>query len=298
MTMRTVILGVWVTAAGLLAQPVRPVPASPPSLPAVQNLIAEQPDAQRVRNDLTNLLRRYPPTLTLAFKLDPSLLTNQSYLAPYPVLLGFLNAHAEIALNPSFYLNGLSNGYSGNYNNRPDPESQVFNMWHSVLGVLAGFTAAGIAIGTLTWLIRTFIDYRRWLRLVKVQTDVHSKLLDRFTDHDDLLAYIQSPAGSKFLQSSPIALDSGTRSLAAPLGRILWSVQVGVVLTAAGIGLQFVSARVSEDAAEPLHAMGVIGVALGLGFVIAAAVAYLLSRKLGLIGPSSIERAPGADAQG
>jgi hypothetical protein len=272
MTMRTTILGMLVTAAGALAQPV-PVP-----LPVGQAM----PDAPRVRDDLSSLLDRYPPTLRRAFKLDPNLLTNQSYLASYPALVNFLNAHGEIIRNPAFYLNGLA----GN-DDRPDRDSRILDIWRDTLGDLAGFAAAGIAIGLLTWLIRTVINYRRWLRLVKVQTDVHSKLLDRFTGHDDLLAYIQSPAGSKFLQSSPIALDSGARSLGAPLGRILWSVQAGVVLTAAGIGLQFVSARTSDEVSQPLHAMGVLGVALGLGFVAAAAVAYLLSRKLGLIESSA-----------
>ncbi len=184
-------------------------------------------------------------------------------------------------------------GLAGN-DDRPDRDAQIDDLEQVAICAIA----ACIAIGVLTWLIRTFINYRRWLRLVKVQTDVHSKLLDRFTGHDDLLAYIQSPAGSKFLQSSPIALDAGPRSLGAPLGRILWSVQAGVVLTAGGIGLQFVSARVSEDASQPLHALGVLAVALGLGFVVAAAAAYWLSRKLGLIEPTRIEPSARPDQQG
>lgn len=267
--MRMLLLGFLVASAGALAQPV-PVP-----LPAGQVV----PDANRVREELFNLLDRYPPTLRRAFKLDPSLLTNQAYLAPYPALANFLNQHLEILRNPAFYLNGLT----GNEEDHPDHQAQV---WRDMWGDLVPLMAFGIAAGVITWLIRTLIDYRRWLRLVKVQTEVHSKLLDRFTGHEDLMAYIQSPAGSKFLESSPIALDTGTRSLGAPLGRILWSVQAGVVLTAAGIGLQFVSARISDDAAQPLHAFGVLAVALGIGFVIAAAVAYLLSRKLGLIDPA------------
>ena len=31
------------------------------------------------------------------------------------------------------------------------------------------------------------VDHRRWLRQSKVQTEVHTKLLDRFTSNDDLL---------------------------------------------------------------------------------------------------------------
>jgi len=43
-------------------------------------------------------------------------------------------------------------------------------------------------IGALTWIIRTVIDHRRWIRMSKVQTEAHSKLLDRLTLQ--LAAYI------------------------------------------------------------------------------------------------------------
>jgi hypothetical protein len=150
------------------------------------------------------------------------------------------------------------------------------------LGIFLGF---GMAIWLLTWLIRTFMDYRRWTRLAKVQSEVHAKLMDRFTANEDLLAYIQSPAGSKFLESSPIALDSGPRSVAAPMGRILWSLQAGIVILAAGLGLYFVSAHVPRDVEQAMHVLGALGIALGFGFVLSAGVSYLLSRKLGLIEP-------------
>src|SRR5438105_10346262 len=71
-------------------------------------LTVEQPDAQRTRDELSQLLDHYPPTLRGVLALDPSLLTDQSYLAPYPALVSFLHAHPEIARNPSFYLgNGV-----------------------------------------------------------------------------------------------------------------------------------------------------------------------------------------------
>src|SRR5271169_1365292 len=84
------------------AQPVRPPVAAPPA-PFVT---VEQPDAQRTREELSNLLQRYPPTLRGVFSLDPGLLANQAYLAPYPALASFLNAHPEIVRNPSFYVGG------------------------------------------------------------------------------------------------------------------------------------------------------------------------------------------------
>src|SRR5262249_42980081 len=148
-------------------------------------------------------------------------------------------------------------------------------------------------------LIRTIIDYRRWSRLAKVQADVHAKLLDRFTANNDLLAYIQSPAGSKFLESSPIKLDGAPRSVGAPLGRILWSVQAGLVTMAGGAGLQIVSARISDDVSLPLHTMGVLGIALGLGFLASAFVSFLIPERMGLIEkPSAAPRLDTAGVEG
>jgi hypothetical protein len=245
-------------------------------------LTVEQPDAQRTRDELSRLLEHYPPALRGVLALDPGLLGNQSYLAAYPGLVTFLNAHPEIARNPAFY---VGEGFGPRFSR--DPSMQVVELWRDVLNGLAVFTGFGMAISLLVWLIRTLIDYRRWSRLAKVQTDVHTKLLDRFTANDDLLAYIQSPAGSKFLQSSPITLDAAPRSVGAPLGRILWSVQGGVVLMAGGIGLQMVSGRVADSASQPLHVLGVLAIALGLGFVISAIISFVISQRLGLIEPPS-----------
>jgi hypothetical protein len=241
----------------------------------------DQPDAERTRGELSELLQRYPPSLRGALALDPSLLSNQSYLEPYPALLGYLDKHPEIARNPPFYV-GEGSG------SRPprDHDARILEMWNDVLIGVTVFTGFGMAIGLLVWLTRTIIDYRRWSRLAKVQTDVHTKILDRFTANEDLLAYIQSPAGSKFLESSPIKLDAGPRSVGAPLARILWSVQGGLVLLAGGIGLLVVSGRVANDVSQGIQALGVLGIALGLGFVISAIISFVISRKLGLIEPS------------
>jgi hypothetical protein len=248
---------------------------SPPSIVTV-----EQPDAERTRGELSELLQRYPPSLRGALALDPSLLGNQSYLEPYPALLGYLDKHPEIARNPSYFLGDGSGS-------RPpsDRESRLLSMWEEFAGMVAALIGFSVAIGVLVWLTRTIIDYRRWNRLAKVQTDVHTKILDRFTANDDLLAYIQSPAGSKFLESSPIKLDAGPRGVGAPLARILWSMQGGVVLVAGGIGLLVVSGRVANDVSQAIQALGVLGTALGLGFVISAVISFVISRKLGLIEP-------------
>jgi len=248
--------------------------------PAPQTILTvEQPDAQRAKDELSALLEHYPPSLRGVLALDPTLLDNQSYLAPYPALVSFLNAHPEIARDPAFFV-----GDGAIPRPRQDPASQILDMWRDMMNGLAIFAGFGLAIGLLIWLVRTLVDYKRWSRLAKVQTDAHTKLLDRFTANEDLLAYIQSPAGAKFLESSPISLDAAPRGVGAPLGRILWSVQGGVVLMAGGLGLHIVGGRVADaPASQSLHALGIIGIALGVGFVISAIISFVISQRLGLI---------------
>ena len=139
---------------------------------------------------------------------------------------------------------------------------------------------------TLTWLVRYVVGHRRWIRSTKVQTEVHSRLLERFSSNDELLAYVQSPAGARFLQSAPISLDGSPRAMGSPVSRILWSTQAGVVLTAAGLGMNYVSRHIDPNRADPIFMLSVLLLSIGLGFVASAAMSYLLSKRLGIIGPS------------
>jgi hypothetical protein len=128
------------------------------------------------------------------------------------------------------------------------------------------------------------VDYRRWGRLAKVQAEAHTKLLDRFTGNDELLAYVQSPAGSRFLKSSPITLDGNSKPMGAPLARILWSMQAGVVLAAAGMGLNYVSRHIDPYRADPIFMFSTLALSVGLGFMVSASISYLMSKRLGLLG--------------
>jgi len=121
---------------------------------------------------------------------------------------------------------------------------------------------------------------------------VHTKLLDRFSSNEDLMAYMQTPAGRRFLESAPIPLEGPSRAVAAPLSRILWSLQAGVVLAVASLGILFISNRVVEEIAQPLFAIGVLVLALGTGFIVSAAASYVLSKRLGLLDAPAPAREP------
>lgn len=255
----------------------------PAERPAIA-ISADDQTAERTREQLDQLFDKYPPEVGRVFKLDPSLMINAAYLAPYPVLSAFLTEHPEVAHNPGYFLNHINNpDYS---NNDPRREGR-----QEMLGVLAGlgvFIAFLVFVGVLAWLIRIALTHRRWNRLSKVQYETHTKLLDRLTSNDELLAYVQTPAGRRFLEATPIPMQDPQPSIAAPLSRILWSVQAGIVLVVLGFGLLQVSTRFIDEPAQLFTVAGVITLSLGAGFIVSAVAAYGLSRKMGLLDPPSV----------
>jgi hypothetical protein len=235
-------------------------------------------DAEETRRQLDDVLRAYPSTLPRILRMDPTLLADPDYLKPYPGLAAYLAEHPEIQHNPQFFFSSYGNDYGG----RVTPQDRAVDMWRSTIESFTIGTVVLLIASGLIWLIKTFIDQRRWSRLSKIQTDVHTKILDRFSSNEDLLAYIQTPAGRKFLESTPISVDA-PRGLAAPISRILWSAQAGAVLTVLGIGFSIVASTTIEEVASPLAAIGAVVIALGVGFLVSAALAYALTRRFKLM---------------
>ena len=134
----------------------------------------------------------------------------------------------------------MQNGYDYRDRNPTRERDDASASWPG----LAGFTAFIVVLSTLVWLIRTIVDHRRWNRLSKIQAEVHTKLMDRFSSNDELLTYVQTPSGRRFLESGPSPLqETPPTVLSAPFSPILWSVQLGSVLLVSGVGLLFLSGR-------------------------------------------------------
>ena len=264
-------------SSAVVAQP-RPTAPPQPQVTAAAPPVDER-SARDTQQRLQELLRVYPPSLGRVLQLDPTLLTNQDYLAPYPALAAFIAQHPDVVHHAAFYLG------QPDYGGQEDARSRGVRVFGEVMGgalLLCGFIAFFTTVG---WLGRLIVDYRRWLRATKTQTDVHAKLFDRLTSNEDLLAYIQTPSGQRFLQSAPVPLDAGPRAIGAPIGRILWSVQAGIVLAVVGMGLWFAKSNAVEELTGPMNIVAILIVALGVGFAISAAVAYAMSLRLGLLEP-------------
>ena len=183
----------------------------------------------------------------MILKLDPALLTNDAFMSGYPEVQEFLVRHPEIHKNPRFYLSQFTS---------PAQNRGVLGDIIELLAVLGGI---GLTVVALVWLIRTLIEQRRWKQLSRTQSDVHNKILDRFNTTEQLLEYIRTPAGSKFLESAPIPLHvehppSGRTSTLAT--RIVWSVQLGVVIAIVGLGMLLLSAVFDQGSSQGLFALG------------------------------------------
>ena len=251
----------------------RPVEQVRPQQPASAGPV----NADATRRDLMEVLERHPPSVGRVLKLDPSLMRNENYLATYPQLREFLAEHPEVPQNAAYYLEHVR-GWEDHWNSTPQQR-----LVEGILAGLAGFTAFIVILSTIVWLIKTVIEHRRWNRLSKIQADVHTKLMDRFSTNEELLTYVQTPSGRRFLESGPSPLQETFPAMSAPFSRILWSVQLGAILLVSGLGMLFLSARAVLEAREFFYIAGCLAAAVGTGFVVSAAAAYVLSRRLGLL---------------
>jgi hypothetical protein len=266
---RIAVVGALLPAAAALAQAAPDDAAAVREAPATvvdRDASGSRRSSWEVRSELSNLLRQSPSELATILVLDPTLLSNQAFLGGYPELAAFVGEHPEVRRNPRFYLEEFSVS-DGAFSNALEP-----------MLIFGTFTVMAFAIA---WLIRTLIEHRRWSRLARTQSEVHTKILERFGTSEALLEYMRTPAGSRFLESAPIPLHSEP-AVSAPIGRALLSIQIGLVVAAGAAGMLAVSGRFDLETAKGFYALGMIGICVGAGFVLSALVSLFLSRRLGL----------------
>jgi len=272
------------------SQPSRPASPEKHQAVAAVDTNAEASDMESTRAEFHRLLDYHPRLVGVLYH-DPSLLADLDYIKRNgPDLAGFLEQHPEIAQNPDFFLGDEVGRMHDTELSRRHPMARDFTA--ELFGYIGPFLIFVILTGAFLWIFRALIENRRWSRMAKVQAEVHTKLLEKFSSAQDLQAYMQTEAGRRFLESAPIPVEPDQKiRLNAPVGRILWSVQVGVILAMGGLGLFSVRAFAPPEGTVPLTILGMLVLMLGLGFVLSAGAAYALSRRLGLL-----ERTAGGSA--
>ncbi|HTM16143.1 MAG TPA: hypothetical protein VL135_04530 [Terracidiphilus sp.] len=267
-------------------------PATPSTGPvAAASPVPNDGDVRSTQSELIRLLR-LSPTLTTVVSHDPSLLSNQDYVARNnPQLAAFLAAHPEVARNPEFYLfshlkredgqpdEALEKAVWPDVYRAQNPQSSFERVWDGLIPLLA-FACGLVAIILLA---RMFIENRRWGRIFKMQSDVHGRLIERFTTNQELASYMQTDAGRKFLEAAPlpIAFEQHQRVPSA-IARILTPLQTGIVMVLLGIGLLLLR-HTEPDMNTPMLFFGTVVLMPGIGFIISAGASWFLASRLGLM---------------
>ena len=268
------------------AQTQRPAQPAPP----VNSPQMTAKDVAALQDQLLQLLR-VSPTLAEVVAHDPSLLSNSEYVnRNNPELGRFLQAHPEIAQNPDFYLfNNL------HVEHEQPAETLERKLWPQMsdqgpAGIDRELLNDGIPflvfvciLSALLWLTHVLLENRRWSRIFKLQTDVHGKLIERFGTSQEVLTYMSTDAGKRFLEATPIAVGfENQQTMPSPVSRVLTPLQIGVVMTLLGLGLLSLRHSVAEGAGA-LLVIGTVVLMPGLGFIISAGITWMLARHLGLM---------------
>lgn len=134
-------------------------------------------------------------------------------------------------------------------------------------------------LAVIGWWFKIVITNIRIQKTVRVQAEIQKQLLDKFDSAEDLKIYLQSDIGSKLMQNV-------TPERGSPYGKILGSIQSGLILSLGGLAILFIrmqSIVVNSDESLALLFIGGLASALGIGFLVSAAAAYWLSRSWGLV---------------
>ena len=257
---------------------------SAPQLPSERDVADTQDQLQK--------LLRLSPVLTTVVARDPSLLADQDYVnRNNPELAQFMASHPDIAKNPEFYLfNHLdqNRGHRDQALERavwPDlvpPDRQPSAAVEVVQRIIP--LTVGIAFFVaLVWIVRIFLESHRWNRAFKQQNDVHSRLIDKFSTTQELAAYMDTEAGKRFLEASPVQIGPVlSQHMPNAVARVLTPLQVGIVMTLLGIGLLLLR-NAGPDMATPMAVLGTLALMPGIGFILSAGVTWILAQRLGLM---------------
>jgi len=268
--------------------------ANAQSHPAATTPAAQAPSETDIANTQEQLLKllRLSPVLTTVVAHDPSLLADQAYVERNnPELAQFLVDHPDIAKNPEFYLfSHLEQGHGRRDQALeravwPDlvPQVQFHTGAAEVIDKAVPLVGLPVFFFIAFLIIRLFVEGHRWNRSFKLQSEVHSRLIDKFSSSQDLAAYMQTDAGKRFLEASPAPLgaDIGARMPNA-VARILTPLSAGVVLVLSGIGF-YLLRHAGPDMEVGMTVLGTLALMPGIGFILSAGATWAVAQRLGLL---------------
>lgn len=127
-------------------------------------------------------------------------------------------------------------------------------------------------VGVLVW-----IGARYRLKVATLQANMVARVVDKLATNQASIAFLESEAGKQLLEAV-----TTKRSNANPYNRILGAVRAGVIFLMLGLGLLLFHDQTGIQHWGPF-ALGILIVALGVGFLMAAWLSHRLSKSWGLL---------------
>jgi hypothetical protein len=235
-------------------------------------------------------LLRLSPTLAEVVSSDPALLADQQYVAKSnPELATFLVQHPEIGRNPSFWLFSELRSPQQRYYDVLEPKrgfvparDERGGGFDRAMNNVAPMVVMVVLLCALAWVIRMLVESRRWTKVFTLQSEVHGKLIDRFATNQELLGYMETDAGRRFLEAAPIVTETDSKRMPNLVSRMIATLQVGLVLTLLGAGLLGLRHSVG-DSATTMLVLGMIALMPGIGLILSAGALWVLGRRLNLM---------------
>lgn len=126
------------------------------------------------------------------------------------------------------------------------------------------FVALMVLVAFMLTLFAMLRRHLRDARQAKLQEDLHARLIDRFPDTQQLIAFLESGPGQRLLGMQTDTVHE----------RILSAVQAGCILMFAGAGVASIPGLIGT---------AIVLIFIGVGFLVSAAIAWRIAGKWGLL---------------
>jgi hypothetical protein len=145
--------------------------------------------------------------------------------------------------------------------------------------VIAPMVVTGVMTVAVVWITVAISNNNRRRKAADTQAAMQSKLLDKLSTSQDLAEFLKTEAGQRLLQSAGPEIEP----VRPPYTPILRSVQTGVILALCGLAfLALAFWEVDPVDSAPFRVLGILGGAVGLGFLISSWISYTLGKSWGL----------------
>jgi hypothetical protein len=127
----------------------------------------------------------------------------------------------------------------------------------------------------LGWLVRTWLNHKKFMKVLQLKAESNSKLLDRFGSDPAVLEFLKSDASERLFE---VQTTEAAQRVPPPYTRMLTALQVSCMLVSVGAGLLYIRHYMANRDSEIFLFLGTLGVSLGIGALLAAAAAFIVAK--------------------